>query len=57
MSVRYSGAGVGIILGIIAAFAIVGFGLWGVIHWLGSDLQNDTAPVQRIDTGPHGKGR
>ncbi len=50
MGIRLSGAGVGIIPAIIAAFVLVGFCLWGVIHWLSSDLQTDTGPVQRIDT-------
>ena len=58
MSVRCSGAGIGLLLAIIAAFAIVAFGLWGVIRWVRSDLQHNTAPVQRIDTdGPQRKGR
>jgi hypothetical protein len=55
MSARYSGAGPGLILGIIAAFILLALGIWGVIHWVSSDVQNEGGPVQHIETGKGGR--
>jgi hypothetical protein len=56
MSLRYTSATAGLILGIIAAFVIVALGLWGVIHWVSSEVQQDATPAHPIDTGrPQGK--
>ena len=58
MSVRYTGAGVGLILGIVAAFALVGLCLFGVINVVRSDLQNQngTVPIRRIQPTQPGGG-
>jgi hypothetical protein len=54
MAIRYTGAGVGLILGIVAAFALVGLVLWGVVRLVQADLQTGTgtAPIRRVVTAP-----
>jgi hypothetical protein len=50
MSVRYSGAGMGIFLALAGGVVLLALGLWGVSRLVRSDLQRDTAPIRRLDT-------
>jgi hypothetical protein len=52
MSVRYRGAGVGVILALVGGAVLLALGLWGATHLVRSDLQGDTAPIRRLDTSP-----
>lgn len=52
MSIRLSGAGMGVILALIGGVALLALALGGVMRWVRSDLQGNTAPIRRLDTRP-----
>jgi hypothetical protein len=50
MSARYSGAGLGVMLGHFGGAVLLALGLWGISRLVRSVLQGDTAPVRPLDT-------
>jgi hypothetical protein len=50
MSVRYRGAGTGVILALVGGVLLLALGLWGAARLMRSHLQADTAPIRRLDT-------